>query len=62
MLENNSVIVSVFKDNDGELQFFGNEGNISEEDARVISVGEILQINPTLKELLEINAGSHTYR
>ncbi|UKB82723.1 hypothetical protein LF887_17110 [Chryseobacterium sp. MEBOG06] len=62
VLENNSAIVSVFKDADGEWQFFGNEENISEEDARVISLDEILQIDPTLKELLGIDNGSHAYR
>ncbi|ATN04015.1 hypothetical protein CRN76_00470 [Chryseobacterium indologenes] len=62
VLENNSVIVSVYKDNLGEWQFFGKEDNISEEDARVISLSEILQIDPTLKVLLEINAGSRAYR
>ena len=62
VLENNSTIVSVFKDTDGEWQFFGNEECISEQDARIISLNEILQIDPTIKELFEITSGSHAYR
>lgn len=62
VLENNSPIVSVFKDTDGEWQFFGNEEGISEQDARIISLNEILQIDPTIKELFEITYGSHAYR
>ncbi|ASE62552.1 hypothetical protein CEQ15_14135 [Chryseobacterium indologenes] len=62
VLENNSVIISVYKHTEGEWQFFGNEDNISEDDARVISLKEILQIDPSLKALLDIDAGSHAYR
>ncbi|MGE8513540.1 MAG: hypothetical protein ACN6N7_12610 [Chryseobacterium culicis] len=62
VLENNSTIVSAFKDPDGEWQFFGNEEGISEQDARIISLNEILQIDPTIKKLLEIASGSHAYR
>ncbi|GEJ48143.1 hypothetical protein [Chryseobacterium sp. ON_d1] len=62
VLENNSTIVSVFRDEDGDWQFFGKEENISEEDAKVISLEEILRIDSTLKELLDINNGSHAHR
>ncbi|PWW15289.1 hypothetical protein [Chryseobacterium sp. AG844] len=62
VLENNSTIVSVFRDEDGDWQFFGKEENISEGDAKVVSLEEILQIDPTLKELLDINNGSHAHR
>lgn len=62
VLENNSTIVSVFRDEDGDWQFFGNEENISEKDAKIVSLKEILMIDPTLKELLEIENGSHASR
>lgn len=62
VLDDKSTIISVFKDNDGEWQFFGNEEGITEEDARVISLGEILEIDSSLKELLQIEDGSHAYR
>lgn len=38
IIDDNSPIVSVFKDDEGEWQFYGKEENILEEDAQVISL------------------------
>jgi len=62
VLENKSPIVSVFKDKEGDWQFFGNENNILEEDAKVVSLEEIIKIDSSVKNILAINNGSHAWR
>ncbi|WP_123905568.1 hypothetical protein [Chryseobacterium sp. ERMR1:04] len=62
VLEDNSPIISVFKDNEGDWQFFGKEKDITEEDARVISLGEVLKIDQSIKDILTLNNGSHAWR
>jgi len=61
VLENHSPIVYVSHDADGDWQFFGNEDDLNEDDARIISFGEILEINPTLKEILWIPEGMQAW-
>lgn len=62
VLENNSPIVSVFKDIEGDWQFFGPEENISEDEARVISLEEILQIDSSINEILTMENENHAWR
>jgi hypothetical protein len=62
VLENNSPIVSVFKDSEGDWQFFGKEQGIVEEDSRVVSLEEILQIDPSIEELINMDNESHAWR
>lgn len=62
VLEDNSPIVSVFKDEEGDWQFFGKEEGISEEDARVVSLEEILEIDKSIKDILSIDNRSHAWR
>lgn len=61
VLENNSPIVYVSHDGDGDWQFFGKEDDLSEDDARIVSFGEILEINPSLKEILWIPEGMQAW-
>ena len=53
IVENKSTIVSVFYDEDGDWQFFGEE-EVTESDARVISIGQILEIDNSLMDLPNI--------
>ncbi|WP_035643494.1 hypothetical protein [Flavobacterium sp. ASV13] len=62
VLEKKSPIVSVFRDDDGDWQFFGKEEDIQEEDARVISLDEILKIDDSINDILWINNGMHAWR
>jgi len=61
VLENHSPIIYVSHDVDGDWQFFGQEDDLSEEDARIISLGEILKITPSLKEILWIPEGMQAW-
>lgn len=61
VLENNSPIVSVFYDEDGDWQFFGSE-EVTEEDARVVSIQQILNIDNSLAALPEIVKGQSAFR
>ncbi|WP_267963716.1 hypothetical protein, partial [Testudinibacter sp. TR-2022] len=61
VLENNSNIVSVFYDEDGDWQFFGNE-EVTEEDARIVSIQHILDIDNSLTTLPEILRGQSAFR
>lgn len=62
VIENKSPIVSVFRDEDGDWQFFGKEENIQEQDARVIGLDEILEIDLSIKDILWINNGMQAWR
>lgn len=52
VLENKSKITYVCHDADGDWQFFGNEVGITEEDARVVSLGEILSLGTNIEDVL----------
>lgn len=62
VIENNSPIVYVFRDEEGDWQFFGKEENIKEEDAKVISLDEILEIDPSINDILWISNGMQAWR
>ena len=61
VVENNSTITSVHYDEDGDWQFFGNE-YITEDDAVVVSVKQILNIDATLNDIPEIHRGQIAIR
>lgn len=62
VIENESPIVLVFKDIEGDWQFFGKEENIGEEDGRVVSLSEILDIDPSIEDILWIDNGTQAWR
>lgn len=62
VLENQSPIISVFRDEVGDWQFFGKENNISETDARIVSLNEILNLDKTIEQILTIGNGMQAYR
>lgn len=62
IIEDGSPIVSVFKDTEGDWQFFGKEENITEEDARVVSLREILELDSSIKDVLFMSNGMQAWR
>lgn len=61
VVNNNSIIVSVFYDEDGDWQFLGEE-EVSEEDAIVVSIQEMIDINKSLVNLPDLKEGESAYR
>ena len=61
VVNNNSIIVSVFYDEDGDWQFFGKE-EVSEEDAIVVSIQEMIDIDKSLVNLPDLKEGESAYR
>lgn len=58
-----SSIVRVFHDNDGDWQFFSTDEEITENNAKVISLSEVLQIEPSLKIVIKtLPKGFEAYR
>lgn len=61
VLEDHSPIIYVSHDAEGDWQFFGKEDGLSEEDARIVSFGEILELDPSIKEILWITRGMQAW-
>ena len=61
VVNNNSIIVSVFYDEDGDWQFLG-EDEVSEEDAIVVSIQEMIDIDKSLVNLPDLKEGESAYR
>ena len=62
VVEHNSPILYVYHFDDGSWQFSGAEANLSEDDYRIVSLGEIFNIDPTVKVLGEMNDGFEAFR
>ena len=61
VVNNNSIIVSVFYDEDGDWQFLGEE-EVSDEDAIVVSIQEMIDIDKSLVNLPDLKEGESAYR
>ena len=61
VVNNNSIIVSVFYNEDGDWQFLGEE-EVSEEDAIVVSIQEMIDIDKSLVNLPDLKEGESAYR
>lgn len=61
VVNNNSIIVSVFYDEDGDWQFLGEE-EVSEEDVIVVSIQEMIDIDKSLVNLPDLKEGESAYR
>ena len=61
VVNNNSIIVSVFYDEDGDWQFLGEE-EVSEEDTIVVSIQEMIDIDKSLVNLPDLKEGESAYR
>lgn len=62
VINNNSPIIRVMHEKDGDWQFLGKEENLSESDAFVLSLEEILCLDKTLNEVLHLPLGKQAYR
>ena len=54
VINNNFPIIRVIHDEDGDWQFLGDEENLTEDDAVVISIEELLSIDKSVKEVLNM--------
>lgn len=62
VLKKGSPIVRVLHDEDGDWQFLGNEDNLQETDAMVVSLGEIIEFDVTLLEIINLPIGKQALR
>jgi len=62
VVEDNSQIIRVLHDEDGDWQFLGSEGNLKESDAMIVSLGEIIQFDETLSEIINLPIGKQALR
>lgn len=62
VLVNGSPVTYVYYDEDGEWQLFGDEEFDDSEDAYVVSVEEILEMEPALKRLPDMQKGQGAVR
>jgi hypothetical protein len=58
----NDKILKASHDEDGIWQFLDGSLNLDENDAMVVSLGTILEIDPSLKEILNLPMGCHAFR
>lgn len=62
VINNNSPIIRVMHEKDGDWQFLGKEENLSESDAFVLSLEEILCLDKSLQDVLSLPLGKQAYR
>ena len=62
VINNNSPIIRVIHEKDGAWQFLGKEENLSESDAFILSLEEILCLDNTLQDVLSLPLGKQAYR
>jgi len=62
VMKNGSPIVRVLHDEDGDWQFLGNEGNLQETDAMIVSLGEIIEFDRTLSDIIDLPIGKQALR
>ena len=62
VLERKSPILFVFHFTDGSWQFSGTEENLSDDDFKVVSLKEIIEIDNSLLEVAHIPLGSEAKR
>jgi hypothetical protein len=61
VIEDRSEIIYVAHDKDGDWQFFSKE-DASEQEARIVFMNEILDLDTSLKEILWIPEGTEAWR
>jgi hypothetical protein len=62
IVEGNSAIVYVSHDEDGSWQFHGPEIDMNDEDMRLVALGEMLEIDPSIVELANLPMGFEAIR
>lgn len=61
VVRNHSAITNVYHDADGDWQFLGDE-EVTEADALVLALGEIIELDPSVKEVLDMKMGCSAHR
>ncbi len=62
VLEKKSPILFVSHEENGDWQFLGPESNLKEDAARIVSLSEILDVDPSLNEILNLPFGKEIKR
>lgn len=62
VLTNGSPVTFVLYDEDGDWQLFGEEDVTDDEDAYLVSVDEMLEMEPALRKLPDLQAGQAATR
>jgi len=62
VLKEGNPITRVFHEQDGDWQFLGDELNLQEEDAAVVSLNEIVEYDKSLSEVLNMPEGKQAKR
>lgn len=62
VIENNAPIILVFHFDDGSWQFSSTEDNLSDEDFRVVSLGDIIEYDSSVVELANMPVNSEAMR
>ena len=62
VLEEQSPILVAYHYDDGSWQFSGKEDNLSDEDFKIISLGEIIEIDKSLLQLSDMPLNSEAKR
>lgn len=62
VVEEGAPILYVYHFEDGSWQFSGEQQGLKDEDYRVVSLMEILSIDPTLDQLGDLPAGFEAFR
>ncbi|SBW04467.1 hypothetical protein [uncultured Dysgonomonas sp.] len=62
VLTNGSPVTFVLYDEDGDWQLFGDEEVADEEDAYLVSVDEMLEMEPALRKLPDLQPGQAATR
>ncbi|QNL48113.1 hypothetical protein H8S90_15000 [Olivibacter sp. SDN3] len=62
VLEGKSPILYVYHYDDGSWQFNGKERNINDEDYRIISLSEIVELDTTIQGILDLPLGFEAFR
>jgi hypothetical protein len=61
-MNENTPILYITHDTDGIWQCLNSEVEVKEEDAVVLSLDEVIEIDPTLLEIIHIPMGSKAFR
>jgi conserved domain protein len=62
VLENKTPILHVFHYEDGFWQFSGAEINLMDEDYKIVSLEEIIKIDRSIQNILDLSLGEEAYR
>lgn len=61
-IENEALITNVVHDSEGDWQFFTKEDDTTNESARIVSLEEILTLDPSIEAILWIPEGTKAWR